>query len=96
MSHNHEPPKAASRHKPALIAIAAALLAALIAFMVFRPGVVEEGGDGIANTPPPADVTTTEAEGLEEQTAPPVTSDALTSEPAPAGSPVNDAATPSQ
>lgn len=96
MSHNHEPPKAASRHKPALIAIAVALLAALIAFMVFRPGVVDDGGDGIANTPPPAGVPTTQAEGREDETAPPVTSDALTPEPAPTGAPMTDPATPSQ
>ncbi|MGP9804574.1 hypothetical protein [Paracoccus sp. NSM] len=95
MSHNHEPPKAASRHKPALIAIAVALLAALIAFMVFRPGVVDDGGDGIANTAPPASVPTTEAAGREEETAPPVTSDALTPEPATTGAPMDDPATPS-
>lgn len=78
MSHNHEPPKAASRHKPALIAIAIAMLAALIAFMVFRPGVEDDGGDGIATTPPPAEVTSTEAEGREEETDPPVVPDAVT------------------
>ena len=73
MSHNHEPEKAARRHKPAIIAIAVALLAALIAFWVFRPGVPEEGGDGLANTPPPADMPLTDAEGREAGTEPPVT-----------------------
>lgn len=78
MSHNYEPGKAASRHKPAIIAIVVALLVALAAFMVFRPGTVDEGGDGIATTPPAADVTSTDAEGTEPGTAAPVSPDADT------------------
>lgn len=85
MSHNHEPDKAARRHKPAIIAIAIALLAALLAFWVFRPGVPEEGGDGLANTPPPADMPLGDAEGRSDQTEPPVTPGANT--PADAGIP---------
>ena len=88
MSHNHEPDKAARRHKPAIIAIAIALLAALLAFWVFRPGVPEEGGDGLANTPPPASMPLGDAEGRSDETAPPVTPGANT--PADAGVPCRD------
>ncbi|MFN3525420.1 MAG: hypothetical protein ACK4YU_04970 [Paracoccus sp. (in: a-proteobacteria)] len=79
MSHNHEPGKeAASRHKPAIIAIVVALLVALAAFMVFRPGTVDDGGDGIATTPPPAGVTSSDAAGTTDETAAPVSPDADT------------------
>ncbi|MDM7457832.1 MAG: hypothetical protein P3W94_000420 [Paracoccus sp. (in: a-proteobacteria)] len=78
MSHNHEPERAAGRHKPALIAIAIALATALVVFFVFQPGVIEEGGDGIATTPPPADVSTATVEGTEEDPADPVAPDAET------------------
>ncbi|MDO5647935.1 hypothetical protein [Paracoccus sp. (in: a-proteobacteria)] len=60
MSHNNEPERAAPRHMPAIIAIAVALLVAVLAFVVFRPG-ADEQNDGIATTPPPAGVTSTEA-----------------------------------
>lgn len=50
MSHNSEAPRAASQHKPAIFALIVALLAALIAFMVFRPG-LDEQNEGIATTP---------------------------------------------
>ncbi|MDM7458409.1 MAG: hypothetical protein P3W94_003445 [Paracoccus sp. (in: a-proteobacteria)] len=69
MSHNHEPERAARRHKPAMIANALALATALIVFFIFLPGVVEDVGDGIATTPPPADVSTTSVEGTEEEPA---------------------------
>ncbi|MFN3276668.1 MAG: hypothetical protein ACK41U_18595 [Paracoccus sp. (in: a-proteobacteria)] len=78
MSHNYEPEKAARRHKPAIIGIIVALLVALAAFLVFSPGAVEDGGDGIATTPPPAGVTSTEAAGTEAGTAAPVAPDAGT------------------
>lgn len=73
MSHNdNNPQRSASRHKPALIAIAIALLVAFLAFMVFSPG-MDEQNDGIATTPPPADAPITDAEGT-DGTAPPVVS----------------------
>ena len=63
MSHNdNNPQRSASRHRPALIAIAVALLAALIAFLVFMPGTNEQT-EGIATTPPPAETPITNAEG---------------------------------
>ncbi|SNR24239.1 hypothetical protein EYF88_01685 [Paracoccus sediminis] len=66
MSHNdNNAERSASRHRPALIAIAVALLVALIAFLVFMPG-TDEQNEGIATTPPPADTPITDAEGLEE------------------------------
>lgn len=73
MSHNdNNVQRSASRHKPALIALAIALLAAFLAFMVFRPG-VEEQNQGLATTPPPAGTPVTEAEGT-DGTAPPLVS----------------------
>lgn len=78
MSHNYEPEKAARRHKPAIIGIIVALLVALGAFLVFSPGAEDDGGDGIATTPPPAGVTSTEAAGTEAETAAPVSPDAGT------------------
>lgn len=73
MSHNdNNTQRSASRHKPALIALAIALLAAFLAFVVFRPG-VEEQNDGIATTPPPAETPITNAEGI-DGTAPPLVS----------------------
>ena len=73
MSHNdNNPQRSASRHRPALIAIAVALLAALIAFLVFMPGTNEQN-EGIATTPPPAETPITNAEGT-DGTAPPVVS----------------------
>lgn len=73
MSHNsNDVGRSASRHRPALIAIAVALLVAFLAFVVFRPG-VDEQNDGLATTPPPAGTPTTTAEGT-DGTAPPVVS----------------------
>lgn len=73
MSYNdNNPQRSASRHRPALIAIAVALLLALLAFVVFRPGMNEQN-DGIATTPPPAETPITDAEGT-DGTAPPVVS----------------------
>lgn len=66
MSFNdNNPQRAARRHTPALIAIAVALMVALVAFLVFTPGVNEQN-DGIVTTPPPADTPITEAEGRDE------------------------------
>lgn len=62
MSHNdNDPERSARRHKPAVIAIAVALLVAVIAFVFFIPGAPDQ--DGIATTPPPAGTPTTEAGG---------------------------------
>lgn len=73
MSHNdNNPQRSASRHKPALIALAIALLAALLAFFVFRPG-IDDQNDGIATTPPPGETPITNAEGR-DGTAPPLVS----------------------
>ena len=53
MSHNdNNPQRSARRHVPALTAIAVVLLAAVVIFLVFRPGTNEENS-GIATTPPP-------------------------------------------
>lgn len=63
MSHNdNNPERAAKNHKPAVIAIIVALAVAAIAYFVFLPGTNEQN-EGIATTPPPAETTTTEAEG---------------------------------
>lgn len=71
MSHNdNRPERSARRHKPALIAIAVALLVAAIAFLFFIPGAPDQ--DGIATTPPPAGTTSTEAEGTDADDAAPV------------------------
>lgn len=91
MSHNTEPGPAATRHKPAIIAIVVALLVALVAFMVFQPGVDEESA-GIATTAPPAGVTMSEADGRGEDVAPPVTPGADT--PADAAGGVETTTTP--
>ena len=73
MSHNdNNVQRSASRHRPALIALAIALLAAFLAFMVFRPG-AEEQNEGINTTPPPAETPITNAEGT-DGTAPPLVS----------------------
>lgn len=73
MSHNDDNvQRSASRHRPALIAIAIALLVALIAFFAFRPGTNEQN-EGIATTPPPAGTPVTNAEGG-DGTAPPAVS----------------------
>ncbi|WP_374303779.1 hypothetical protein [Paracoccus sp. (in: a-proteobacteria)] len=73
MSHNdNNVQRSASRHKPALIAIAFVLIAAFLAFMVFRPG-VDEQNEGLATTPPPAGTPVTNAEGT-DGTAPPLVS----------------------
>ncbi|TJZ91037.1 hypothetical protein FA743_12550 [Paracoccus gahaiensis] len=72
MSYNHDDPqKAASKHKPALIAIIVALVVAGLAFLVFSPG-ADEQNDGISTTAPPSDVPVSDAEGLGEDVAPPV------------------------
>ena len=89
MSHNdNNPQRAASRHKPALIAIAVALLAAFLAFMVFRPG-MDTQNDGIATTPPPGETPITNAEGIDGNTSPPVSASGLP------GPSVDEGATPS-
>lgn len=72
MSHNHEPEKAARNHKPAIIAIIVALVAAVIVFFVFTPG-VDEQNDGITTTAPEAGVPIPEAEGLGQDVGEPVT-----------------------
>lgn len=73
MSHNdNNVQRSAGRHRPALIALAIALLAAFLAFVVFRPGTNEQN-EGIATTPPPAETPITNAEGT-DGTAPPVVS----------------------
>lgn len=73
MSFNHDnPEKAARKHKPAIIAIIVALAVALIAFLVFSPGANEQN-DGIATTPPPEGMPISDAEGLGQDTAPPIT-----------------------
>lgn len=73
MSHNsNDVGRSARRHRPALIAIAVALLMALVAFLVFTPGANEQN-DGIVTTPPPGDTPVSTAEGI-DGTAPPVVS----------------------
>ena len=73
MSHNsNDVGRSARRHRPALIAIAVALLVAFLAFMIFTPGANEEN-DGIVTTPPPGDTPVTTAEGIDGE-APPVVS----------------------
>lgn len=63
MSHNDDKAeRSARRHRPAIIAIAVALLVAVLAYLVFMPG-TDEQGEGIATTPPPADTPLTDAEG---------------------------------
>ncbi|WP_410219100.1 hypothetical protein [Paracoccus sp. (in: a-proteobacteria)] len=87
MSHNHEPERAARRHKPALTALAFVLAVALVAFFVFRPGVNEQN-EGIATTPPPEGTTLEEATATTEPDRSPATSAAdtpLTGTDAPAG-----------
>lgn len=64
MSHNDDDvTRSARNHRPAIIGIAAALLVALLAYLVFMPGTNEQD-QGIATTPPPAGTTTTEAGGI--------------------------------
>ena len=88
MSHNDDnPQRSASRHKPALIAIAIALLAAFLAFVVFRPGTNEQN-QGLATTPPPAETPITNAEGTDGSTSPPVSAGGLP------GPSVDEGATP--
>lgn len=71
MSHNsNDVERSARRHRPALIAIAVALLVAFLAFMIFTPGANEEN-DGIVTTPPPGDTPVSTAEGTDGE-APPV------------------------
>ena len=77
MSHNHEPERAAPRHKPAIIAIIVALAVALVAFLVFTPG-ADEVDDGIVMTEPPGDLPVTDAAGTTLGEGDPVTSDAET------------------
>lgn len=54
MSHNTDPNREASRHKPALMAMAVALLTVIVLFLVLRPGWNEDDA-GIATTPPPVE-----------------------------------------
>lgn len=54
MPHNTEPKRDASRHKPALVAMAVALLTVVALFLVLRPGWNEDDA-GIATTPPPVE-----------------------------------------
>lgn len=77
MSHNdNNPQRSARRHKPALIALSIALLAALIAFLVFQPGMNDQN-EGIATTPPPADTPITNAEGQDGERSPAVSAPGL-------------------
>ena len=70
MSFNNEDPgRSAKNHKPAIIAIVVAILVALLAWFVFMPG-ANEDNDGIATTTPPADTTTTAAEGTDAPDTP--------------------------
>ncbi len=73
MSHNdNNPQRSARRHVPALTAIAIVLIAAFVAFIVFRPGTDEQNA-GISTTPPPEGTPLTNAEGT-DRTAPPLVS----------------------
>lgn len=73
MSHNDDNlNREARRHNPAIIGIIVALVVAVVAFLIFRPGTNEQN-DGIATTPPPAETPITAAEGT-DGTAPPVVS----------------------
>lgn len=70
MSHNDDNlNREARRHNPAIIGIIVALIVAVVAFLVFRPGTNEQN-EGIATTPPPADTPLTPAEGIGGDTAP--------------------------
>ncbi len=83
MSHNDDNlNREARRHNPAIIAIIVAVVVAIAAFLVFRPGVNEQN-EGIATTPPPAGTTTTPAEGTDGATAPVIAPEGAA--PAPAG-----------
>jgi hypothetical protein len=65
MSHNEDDvTRSARHHRPAIIAVAVALLVAVLAFLVFQPGTNEQN-QGIATTPPPAGTPMTEAGGME-------------------------------
>lgn len=61
-SNDSNPERAAKRHVPAIVGIGLALVVALLAFLIFMPG-VDEDDEGIATTAPPEGVTSTEAEG---------------------------------
>lgn len=64
MSHNdNNPERSARRHSPALLAIAVALIVAAIAYFVLIPGAPDN--DGIATTPPPAELPSGEAAGVD-------------------------------
>ncbi|WP_282602527.1 hypothetical protein [Paracoccus sp. PARArs4] len=60
---NEEPPQAARRHKPAVIAIVAMLAVVLILTLVMRPGTEDSEDTGIATTAPPAETPVEDAEG---------------------------------
>lgn len=68
--------RSARRHRPALIAIAVAILVSVLAFLVFRPG-VEKSDDGVTQTPPPAGVPLTDAEGRDGAAAPQIAPEGL-------------------
>lgn len=75
MSHNDDNlNREARRHNPAIIAIIVALVVAVAAFLVFRPGTNEQN-EGIATTPPPADTPITPAEGTDGNSAPVIAPD---------------------
>ena len=76
MSHNdNDATRSARKHRPALIAIAVAVLAALLLYVVFPAG-VDEQNEGIATTPPPEDTPITDAEGAGDAAAPTISPDA--------------------
>ncbi|WCR11710.1 hypothetical protein JHW45_04870 [Paracoccus stylophorae] len=70
MSYNeNDPGRSASKHRPALIGIAVAIIAAIVAYLVFLPG-TDEQNEGIATTAPPADTAVSEASGTDAGSTP--------------------------
>lgn len=63
--------RAASRHRPAIFAIAAAIIVAVLLYFVFPFG-MDEQDEGIATTAPPEGTTITDAEGRDKESPIPV------------------------